>query len=160
MPFEWSAQKAATNLRKHGLSFEEAARVFFDPLSATGDDPDHSVDVRRFVTFGVSSSGRLRVVAMTSFELFRRAPQLARIERSMKRAKKVANGELRPAYQRSDFPALVRGKYVARLRGSSNVVVLDPELASAFPNAAAVNAALRSLVEIARRAGSPPCGSR
>jgi hypothetical protein len=40
-----------------------AASVFFDPLSATGDDPDHSLDERRFVTFGVSSSGRLLVVA-------------------------------------------------------------------------------------------------
>lgn len=78
----------------------------------------------------------------------------------MKKTKKEATGELRPAYQRSDFPALVRGKYIARLRGSSNVVVLEPELASVFPNAAAVNAALRSLVEIARRAGSPPRRSR
>ena len=78
----------------------------------------------------------------------------------MKKAKKVADGKLRPAYQRSDFPALVRGKYIARLRGSSNVVVLEPELASVFPNATAVNAALRSLVEIARRAGSRPRGSR
>jgi uncharacterized DUF497 family protein len=60
---EWNALKAAANLRKHGVSFDEAASVFFDPLSATGDDPDHSLDERRFVTFGVSSSGRLLVVA-------------------------------------------------------------------------------------------------
>ena len=39
--------------------------MFFDPLSATGDDPDHSVDERRFVTFGMSSSGRFLVVAHT-----------------------------------------------------------------------------------------------
>jgi uncharacterized DUF497 family protein len=68
VPFEWSAQKAATNTNcastvYRSVSFEEAASVFFDPLSATGDDPDHSVDERRFVTFGVSSSGRLLVVA-------------------------------------------------------------------------------------------------
>jgi uncharacterized DUF497 family protein len=63
--FEWNAQKAAANLRKHGVSFDEAASVFFDPLSATGDDPDHSVDERRFVTFGMSSSGQLLVVAHT-----------------------------------------------------------------------------------------------
>ena len=63
MPFEWNAQKNATNQRKHGVSFAEAASVFYDPLSATGDDRDHSVDERRFVTFGVSSSGRLLVVA-------------------------------------------------------------------------------------------------
>jgi hypothetical protein len=62
MRFEWSALKAARNLRKHGVSFDEASSVFFDPLSATGDDPDHSLEERRFVTFGMSSSGRLLVV--------------------------------------------------------------------------------------------------
>jgi len=61
--FEWNASKAAANLRKHGVSFDEAATVFFDRLSATGDDPDHSLDERRFVIFGMSSSGRLLVVA-------------------------------------------------------------------------------------------------
>jgi hypothetical protein len=58
-------------------------------------------------------------------------------------------------YKRSEFGALVRGKYVARLQANSNVVVLDPEVADVFPNAEAVNAALRSLAEIARRAASP-----
>jgi uncharacterized protein len=61
--FEWNDRKAAANLRKHEVSFDEAASVFLDPLSVTGDDPDHSLDERRFVTFGVSSSGRLLVVA-------------------------------------------------------------------------------------------------
>jgi uncharacterized DUF497 family protein len=60
---EWNALKAAVNLRNHGVPFDEAASVFLDPLSATGDDPDHSLDERRFVTFGVSSSGRLLVDA-------------------------------------------------------------------------------------------------
>ena len=63
MRLEWDARKARENLRKHGVSFEEASSVFFDPLSVTGDDPDHSADERRLVTFGVSSSGRLLVVA-------------------------------------------------------------------------------------------------
>jgi len=72
----------------------------------------------------------------------------------MKKAKRPAAGELRPEYKRSDFGALVRGKYVERLHASSNVVILDPEVADLFPNAAAVNAALRSLAEIARRADS------
>jgi hypothetical protein len=91
------------------------------------------------VTFGVSSSGRLG---------------------SMKKAKKGATGELRPQYQVYDFSGLVRGKYVGRLGRSSNVVVLEPEVARLFPNAAAVNAALRSLAEIAKRAGSPARGPR
>ena len=63
MRLEWNALKATANLRKHGVSFDEAASVFFDPLSATGDDPDHSLDERRSVTFGMSSSGRLLVGA-------------------------------------------------------------------------------------------------
>jgi uncharacterized DUF497 family protein len=63
LSFEWNAIKATANLRKHGVSFDEAASALFDPLSATGDDPDHSFDERRFVTFGMSSSGRVLVVA-------------------------------------------------------------------------------------------------
>jgi hypothetical protein len=66
---------------------------------------------------------------------------------------KLNRGKLRPEYKRSDFKGLVRGKYVERLQASSNVVVLDPEVAELFPNAAAVNAALRLLAEIAKRAG-------
>jgi len=66
--FEWNATKAAANQRKHGVSFNEAAIAFFDPLSATGNDPDHSLDERRFVTFGVSSSGRLLVIAYTEHD--------------------------------------------------------------------------------------------
>ena len=65
MRFEWNTLKAVTNQRKHGISFDEAASVFFDPLSATGDDPDHSLEERRFVIFGISSSGRLLVVGHT-----------------------------------------------------------------------------------------------
>jgi len=63
--FEWDEAKAATNFAKHGVSFEEAATVFRDRLSATGVDPDHSLDEERFITFGVSSRGRLLIVAHT-----------------------------------------------------------------------------------------------
>ena len=65
MRFEWDPEKAADNLAKHGVSFEEAATVFRDPLSATGSDPDHAFDEERFVTFGMSAHGRLLVVAHT-----------------------------------------------------------------------------------------------
>jgi uncharacterized protein len=61
--FEWDPAKAVGNLAKHGVSFAEAATVFRDPLSATAPDPDHSLDEERFITFGVSTSGRLLVVA-------------------------------------------------------------------------------------------------
>jgi uncharacterized DUF497 family protein len=65
MKFTWDPRKATTNRRKHGVSFDEASTVFADSLSATIADPDHSVGERRFITMGVSSSGRLLVVCHT-----------------------------------------------------------------------------------------------
>lgn len=56
--------------------------------------------------------------------------------------------ELRSEYTRSDFKKLERGKYHQRVKKSSNVVVLDPEVAAVFPNSAAVNEALHSLIEV------------
>lgn len=53
MKFEWDPAKAAENLAKHGVSFEEAATVFRDALSVTGLDPDHSIEEERLVVFGV-----------------------------------------------------------------------------------------------------------
>lgn len=66
MRFEWDPKKARANFRKHGVSFDEASTVFLDDFSLTGEDPDHSEDEDRFVTFGVSNAGRLLVVAHTN----------------------------------------------------------------------------------------------
>lgn len=63
MHFEWDPKKANRNYKKHGVSFEEAVTVFYDPLSATFDDPDHSIGERRYVTIGLSSQNRLLVVS-------------------------------------------------------------------------------------------------
>jgi uncharacterized DUF497 family protein len=60
--FAWDQDKAAANLKKHGVSFEEAVSVFFDPLAATFQDPDHSVQEERLVTVGFSARDRLLVV--------------------------------------------------------------------------------------------------
>jgi uncharacterized protein len=65
MKFEWDGGKASTNRRKHGVAFDEAASVFFDPLAATAPDPDHSAFEERYVTIGLSSLGRLLTVAHT-----------------------------------------------------------------------------------------------
>jgi len=65
MRFEWDRGKEEHNRRKHGVSFEEASTVFFDSLSVTGRDPDHSFAERRYVLFGLSSAGRLLAVAHT-----------------------------------------------------------------------------------------------
>lgn len=60
--FEWEPQKAESNLRKHGVTFAEAATVFFDPLSVAVPDPLHSIDENRFVITGLSYGRRLLVV--------------------------------------------------------------------------------------------------
>jgi hypothetical protein len=65
MEFEWDPEKAQRNLRKHRVSFDEAVTVFYDPLSATFDDTDHSVGERRYITIGYSARGRLLIVAHT-----------------------------------------------------------------------------------------------
>ena len=61
--FEWDADKAAANLRKHGVSFDEAVTAFGDPLSVLLPDPDHSVGEERYLVLGMSTAGRLLVVA-------------------------------------------------------------------------------------------------
>lgn len=60
--FEWDPKKAAANLRKHGVSFEDAQTVFVDENAKLIDDPDHSEDEDRFVLLGLTSSLRLLVV--------------------------------------------------------------------------------------------------
>jgi uncharacterized DUF497 family protein len=61
--FEWNPTKARANLRKHGVSFEEAITVFSDLLSLNMPDPDHSEDEQRYVVLGTSMRGRLLMVA-------------------------------------------------------------------------------------------------
>lgn len=63
MEFEWDPKKAAANLKKHGVTFQEAATVFGDPLAITFPDPDHSEDEERHLTFGLSLQKRLIVVS-------------------------------------------------------------------------------------------------
>ncbi|WP_138502074.1 BrnT family toxin [Nostoc sp. PA-18-2419] len=65
MKFEWNPDKATLNFEKHGVSFQEAAIVFNDPLSITFPDPDHSIAESRYVIIGLSSFGQLLVVAHT-----------------------------------------------------------------------------------------------
>jgi len=65
MRFEWDPDKARRNLAKHGVSFEEAATAFWDPLSLTVPDEDHSDHEARFVLLGVTSSLRLVTVVHT-----------------------------------------------------------------------------------------------
>ena len=63
MEFEWAPGKAAENVRKRQVSFQEAVTVFGDFLSTTASDPDHSEEEHRYITVGLSNRGRLWIVS-------------------------------------------------------------------------------------------------
>lgn len=71
MIYEWDAKKAAANQRKHRIAFNDAATVFLDPLAVTFDDPDHSVNERRFITIGRMTNQRLVFVAHADVDVDR-----------------------------------------------------------------------------------------
>lgn len=60
--FEWDEVKAATNLKKHNISFDEAATVFYDDCALLIDDPEHSEEEERFIILGISENANLLVV--------------------------------------------------------------------------------------------------
>jgi uncharacterized DUF497 family protein len=60
--FEWDATKAAANLKKHLVTFEEAKSIFFDEFSVQFFDDDHSFDEERFLMLGMSSGAKLLIV--------------------------------------------------------------------------------------------------
>jgi uncharacterized DUF497 family protein len=66
MEFEWDPHKAAANRRKHGISFDEALTVFYDPLARVFDDPDHSEGESREIMIGHSTRHRLLLVYFTN----------------------------------------------------------------------------------------------
>ena len=87
LEFEWDPKKAAANLKKHGVSFEEARTVFLDEQAKLIDDPDHSSDEDRFVLLGIS--GLLRVLLVC--HCYRQQGQTIRIIS----ARKASQGEAR-----------------------------------------------------------------
>lgn len=68
MGYEWDDDKAKLNAEKHGVSFEDAATVFGDPLYVEFYDPDHSTDENRYLIVGRSTEGRLLIVSYTERE--------------------------------------------------------------------------------------------
>lgn len=65
MKFEWDSKKAATNLKKHGVSFDSVTSAFEDELSATFPDPDHSKGETRLITYGMAADRKLLVISHT-----------------------------------------------------------------------------------------------
>lgn len=86
MKFDWDYNKAATNLRKHDVSFEEAQTIFNDPLYVDFYDPDHSDHEARYLMVGESNRGRLLIVSYTERGNFIRlisAREVTRAEREL-----------------------------------------------------------------------------
>lgn len=151
MEFEWDPDKAASNIHKHGVGFSEAASVFGDPLAMTYFDPAHSEVEDRFLTFVHSNAGRLLVVSHTDRRDRTRssvpASPLAGSENNMKNDREHEDEDLLPEYDLSQLKGGVRGKYLDRYRSGTNLALLEPEVRAAFPTDAAVNEALRSVMQ-------------
>jgi len=167
--FEWDENKANENLKKDGVSFDEAKTVFNDPFSVTIYDPDYSIDEDRYIGIGLSSKGRLSVVSYLErgtkkYALSVAGRQQRRSKGIMKKNEKSNEvNEMRNEY---DFSGGVRGKHFKAYRqghtvkinkqdGSVEVhyftqeegaVMLDPDVKKHFPDSESVNKALRSLV--------------
>ncbi|MCG9890496.1 MAG: BrnT family toxin [Thermosynechococcaceae cyanobacterium MS004] len=86
MMFEWDESKAASNLSKHGVTFEEAETVFKDPLYVDFYDLDHSLDEERYLILGESNQGRLLIVAYTERENLIRLISARKVTKSEKEA--------------------------------------------------------------------------
>ncbi|MEG4585993.1 BrnT family toxin [Microcoleus sp. MOSTC5] len=86
MKFEWDENKAAVNLSKHGISFEEAKTVFDERLYVDFYDPDHSDEEDRYIIVGESQQGNLLIVSYTERADFIRlisARKVTRVEREV-----------------------------------------------------------------------------
>jgi hypothetical protein len=130
--FEWDADKATSNLTKHGVTFAEAMTVFAEQLELMIPDPVHA-------TNGFESSVRGR--------------QLARSAVNMNQGLDPnEDDEMLPEY---DFTHGVRGKHHEAYKGGTNVVFLEPDLAKVFTNSAQVNRVLRLLLHLAQESVPP-----
>jgi uncharacterized DUF497 family protein len=151
LEFEWDQRKASVNLAKHKVSFEEAATVFGDPLGRMVADPRHSTVEERLVILGTSKEGRLLIVMTWN------APDLPHAQRKkiMKKSpgkrptpNRVDPDEILPEY---DFKRSEPNKFASRYAAGSAVVILEPDVAAAFPNSGEANEALRALAGIIQK---------
>lgn len=85
MELEWDPTKAKINVRKHGVTFEEAATVFDDPMATYYEDPDHSISERRYLTIGTSAKGQLIHIAFADRAGRIRIIQARRLTRNERR---------------------------------------------------------------------------
>jgi uncharacterized protein len=144
--FEWDRHKAAANLCKHRVSFDEASTVFDDPAAFIFDDKDHSADEPREIIIGHSISHPLLLVCFTE-----RPPEVVRPGRNARIMKKTVAAEshstvddMRTEY-RFDYRQARPNRFAGRTKDRV-VVVLDPDISTVFTTPEAVNTVLRALI--------------
>lgn len=150
--FEWDDEKAALNLLKHGIRFEQADGIFDDPLIATFADRSHSADEDRQISIGSTFWNQVLVVShATSGERIRiiSARHATKAERRKYMNEKHDyihdKDDLQPEYD-FDYSQAVRGKYY---QGRGRLVIrvsIDEDVAKHFSTTDSVNAALRQLI--------------
>ena len=154
--FEWDARKAASNLKKHGVAFDEATTAFGDPLSLLMTDPKHSEEEQRFLVMGLSVRiGFWLSLLQSVHRTLESSPHVLPLDRkgtTMSKDKpQSAKGRNRDTLQPEyDFSKAVRGVTAKRYAEGTNVVVIPPDILDVFPDAATVSEALRALAPVIR----------
>jgi uncharacterized protein len=146
----WDTGKAALNWRKHGVRFEEARTIFYDPLLLSSPDVEHSTREERFTAIGAAITGELLVVAYTirnddAWIISARRAERAERRRYMEGERIRDEAEEVETIPTVDFSNAVRGRHHIAPRGPI-VVEIEPVVAEFFRDAEAVNAALRMLI--------------
>ena len=158
MIYEWDPAKAAANIRKHSVSFEEAALCFLirwpSPSSIPITLKTRSVRSLSAVPLGDGFSSWRIPNAEIASESSAHDGQLVANKNSMRKASmKRRRSELRSEYDLGQLKGVVRGKYYQRALAGTNLVLLEPDVARAFPDSNSVNRALRRLLPDTRARG-------
>jgi len=137
------------------VSFDEALIIFQDPFALIFNDPDHSIEERRFLSIGTSARHRILFVAHADrgkIGFGSSAPEDRHAVRAMPIMNAVADtdDELRPEYDLSALKGEVRGKYHAQATNGTTLLLLEPGVAEAFPDGRTVNDAVRAFIKAAR----------
>ena len=155
MEFEWDRRKAKYNLRKHGVSFEEASTVFDDLLADFYEDPDHSVHEKRFLhQFEGDCFMSPSLIEIRASESLVRDCLQSKKRKFMKKKRDEFSDEMRPEYDVRKLKFVGRGIYAERYRSGTNIVLLDPDIRAAFPDDESVNEALRVIAKAAKQQAS------
>jgi uncharacterized DUF497 family protein len=136
--FDGNRRKAASNRRKHGVSFEEALTVFADPLARIFEDEDHSDEERREIIIGHSKAQRLLVVCFAEGRDSIRSGRIMK-KTSNRRTTRAQRDEMRRGY-RFNYRKARPNRFASRFQAGAVAVVLDPDVASVSRSPASVNA--------------------